>query len=117
MIATLSGVIAEKLGELVILDVRGVGYGVLVPSEDYGKLALGDSTKLYIHEHIREQAHDLFGFTHLDTKHLFEQLLEVTGVGPKMAMSILGVGSVEDVRRAIAGGDIKYIQAASGVGK
>lgn len=117
MIATLSGSIAEKLGEIIVIDVHGVGYGVLTPLEDFGKLLPGDKAKLYIYEHIREQAHDLYGFSQLDTKRLFEQLLDVTGVGPKMALSILGVGSVEDVRRAIAGGDTKYIQAASGVGK
>lgn len=117
MIATLSGNISEKLGEIIIVDVRGVGYGVLTPIEDYGKLLPGDPVKLYIYEHIREQAHDLYGFTQLDTKRLFEQLLDVSGVGPKMALSILSIGSVEDVRQAIASGDAKYIQAAPGVGK
>jgi holliday junction DNA helicase RuvA len=117
MIATLSGNISEKLGEVIIVDVRGVGYGVLTPVEDYGKLLPGDPAKLYIYEHIREQAHDLYGFTQLDTKRLFEQLLDVSGVGPKMALSILSIGSVEDVRQAIASGDAKYIQAAPGVGK
>jgi holliday junction DNA helicase RuvA len=117
MIATLSGNISEKLGEMVIVDVRGVGYGVLTPVEDYGKLLPGDPVKLYIYEHIREQAHDLYGFTQLDTKRLFEQLLDVSGVGPKMALNILSIGSVEDVRQAIASGDAKYIQAAPGVGK
>jgi Holliday junction DNA helicase RuvA len=117
MIATLTGTVAEKLAEIIILDVQGVGYGVLVPLEDYGKLATQDRVKFYIYEHIRENAHDLYGFTQADTKRLFEQLLEVNGVGPKMALSILGVGSVEDVRRAIASGDTKFIQAAPGVGK
>lgn len=117
MIATLSGTIAEKLAEIVVLDVHGVGYGLLVPLEDYGKLSTGDRVKVYIYEHIRENAHDLYGFTQTDTKRLFGQLLDVNGVGPKMALSILGVGSVEDVRQAIASGDTKLIQAAPGVGK
>lgn len=117
MIVTLSGTVSEKLSEIVILDVRGVGYGVLVPLEDYGKLSPGDKAKFYIYEHIRENAHDLYGFTQTDTKRLFEQLLDVNGVGPKMALSVLGIGSVEDVRAAIAAGDTKFIQAAPGVGK
>jgi len=117
MIATLTGTIAEKVGELVILNVHGVGYGLLTPAEDFSKLASGDEAKFYIYEHIRETAHDLYGFTQQDTKRLFEQLLDVNGVGPKMALSILGIGSVEDVRRAIAAGDTKYITAAPGVGK
>ena len=117
MIATLSGIISEKLGELVILDVQGVGYGLLATAEDYGQLAVGDKAKFYIHEHIRENSHDLYGFTQTDTKRLFEQLLDVNGVGPKMAISILGIGSADDVRRAIAGGDTKFITVAPGVGK
>lgn len=117
MIATLTGTVSEKLAELVVLNVQGVGYGLLVPIEDYGKLSSGDKAKFYIYEHIRENAHDLYGFTQIDTKRLFEQLLDVNGVGPKMALSILGVGSVEDVRGAIAAGDTKRIQQANGVGK
>ncbi|HTE57211.1 MAG TPA: Holliday junction branch migration protein RuvA [Verrucomicrobiae bacterium] len=117
MIATLTGIVSEKLGELVVLDVQGIGYGLLVPVEDYGKLASGDKTKFYVHEHIRENSHDLFGFTQLDTKRLFELLLEVNGVGPKMALNVLSIGSAEDVRQAIAAGDTKFIQAANGVGK
>lgn len=117
MIATLTGVVAEKTIDEVVLDVRGVGYGLLVTTEDYGRLAAGEQAKLYVHEHIRENAHDLFGFTHLDTKQLFELLLGVNGVGPKMALSVLNTGTANNVRAAIAGGDVKSIQKASGVGK
>lgn len=117
MIATLTGVVAEKLLDIVVLDVQGVGYGLNVASEDYGQLNQGQKAKVYIYEHIREVAHDLYGFIKLDTKKLFEQLLGVNGVGPKMALSILSIGSSDQVRQAIAGGDVKFIQRASGVGK
>ena len=117
MIATLTGVVAEKTLDQVILDVSGVGYGLLVTGEDYGRLATGDLAKLYVYEHIRENAHDLFGFLHLDTKQLFELLLGVNGVGPKMALGVLNTGPANDVRAAIASGDVKLIQKASGVGK
>jgi holliday junction DNA helicase RuvA len=117
MIATLTGNVAEKLLDIVVLDVQGVGYGVFVTSEDYGALAQGQRAKVYVYEHIREASHDLFGFVKLDTKKLFEQLLGVNGVGPKMALNILSIGSADQVRAAIAGGDVKFIQRASGVGK
>jgi Holliday junction DNA helicase RuvA len=117
MIATLTGIVSEKLSEILVLDVVGVGYGLLVPVEDYGKLAVGDKAKCYIYEHIRENAYDLYGFTQTDTKQLFELLLGVNGVGPKMALNILGVGAAQAVRQAIAAGDTKYIQGAAGVGK
>jgi Holliday junction DNA helicase RuvA len=117
MIATLNGVVSEKLGDMVVLDVQGVGYGLLVPAEDFGRLASGEQSKLYVYEHIREQAHDLYGFVSRDTKQLFEQLLDVNGVGPKMALNVLSTGSSTAVREAIAGGDVKFIQQANGVGK
>jgi Holliday junction DNA helicase RuvA len=117
MIAVLTGVVNEKLNDLMVLDVNGVGYGLLVPAEDYSRLNVGETSKLYIYEHIREQSHDLFGFLTRDTKSLFEKLLDVNGVGPKMALNMLSIGSSSDVRRAIAGGDVKYIQQTNGVGK
>lgn len=117
MIATLTGLVAEKIGESVILDVHGVGYGLLMPAEDHGLLQTGHEAKVYVYEHIREVSFDLFGFVNLDTKLFFEQLLGVNGVGPKMALSVLSIGSTGEVRRAIAGGDTKFIQRANGVGK
>ncbi len=117
MIATLQGVVGEKLGEMVVIEAHGVGYGLLVTSEDFGSLQTGEEAKLYVHEHIRENSHDLFGFTSLEAKALFELLLSVNGVGPKMALNILSTGTTSQVRGAVASGDTKYIQAASGVGK
>lgn len=117
MIATLEGKISQKLGDLVVIDCNGVGYGVNVTFEDFGALTTDEKTKLFIYEHIRENTHDLFGFRGLETKYLFEQLLSVNGVGPKMALSILSVANSSQVRKAIAAGDIKFISQASGVGK
>jgi Holliday junction DNA helicase RuvA len=117
MIAMLTGVVGEKLLDVVVIDVQGVGYGVYVTTEDFGRLNTGERTKLYIYEHIREVSHDLFGFLQLDTKRLFEQLLGVNGVGPKMALNVLSIGNANEVRTAIAGGDVKTIQKANGVGK
>lgn len=117
MIATLTGTVAEKLSEHLVLEVSGVGYGVLVTTEDIGRLSPGEQAKIYVYEYIRENSYDLYGFCTLESKKLFEQLLEVNGVGPKMALNILNIGSSDAVRSAIAAGDTKYIQAASGVGK
>lgn len=117
MIATLSGKVTEKLSDLVVVACGGVGYGVYVTFEDYGSLHANEATSLYIYEHIRENTHDLFGFKKLETKQLFEQLLSVNGVGPKMALAILSIASSAQVRTAIAGGDTKFISQAPGVGK
>lgn len=117
MISTLNGKVSEKLEELVVLEVAGVGYGLLVCAQDYGRLQVGKDAKLYIYENVREQSYDLFGFTDLSTKKLFEQLLGVKNVGPKVALAILDIGNGDEVRSAIASGDVKRLQTAKGVGK
>ena len=117
MIASLRGTVSEKHADIVIIDCAGVGYGVLVSAADFGGLATGSEAKLYIYEQIKEDAHDLYGFRSLDGKQLFEQLISVKNVGPKVAMSVLNIGSSNEVRSAIAGGDIKRLQTAKGVGK
>jgi Holliday junction DNA helicase RuvA len=117
MIAQLRGVIAEKSVDTVVIDCNGVGYGVFVTAEDQGVLATGEPATLYIYENIRENTHDLFGFSNLAVKKLFEQLLGVNGVGPKMALAIFGIGSLDQIKQAIAAGDTKFIARANGVGK
>lgn len=117
MIAYLNGVVTEKMIDRVVIDVSGIGYSVFVSGEDHGFLAIDKPAKVHIYEHIREQSYDLFGFTKVPAKRLFEQLLDVNGVGPKMALNMLSIGSSDNVARAIAEGNVKYLQAASGVGK
>lgn len=117
MLATLRGVISEKIGAQVVVECAGIGYGLHVTAEDFGRLNTDHEAKLYVYEHIREQSYDLFGFVQLDTKHLFEQLLGVKNVGPKVALAVLDIGTAPAVRGAIAAGDVKLLQSAKGVGK
>lgn len=117
MIASLRGTVSEKLDSITIIDVAGIGYGVVTTIADQGKLIVGQNAKVYIYENIKEDTHDLFGFYDLTGKRLFEQLLSVKNVGPKVALAVLDVGSVDTVRSAIAGGDVKFLQTAKGVGK
>lgn len=117
MIAHVSGVVAEKFGSSVIVDVHGVGYEVSVAAGDYEQALLNEPMKFYTYHHIREQSQELFGFTSLAAKKLFEMLITVQGVGPKAALAILSLGDSELVRNAIANGDGAFITKASGVGK
>ena len=117
MIVTLTGKVEEKNTNQLVVNVNGVGYGLLVPLETCEQVTLGDNLKFYVFEYVRENTYDLYGFANTETKRLFEQLLDVNGVGPKMALSILSIGSVGDVRNAIASGNLKLIQSAPGVGK
>ena len=117
MIAHVSGEVAEKFGNSVIVDVQGVGYEVQVALDDYEQALLNEAVKFYTYHHIREQSQDLFGFSSLAAKKLFELLISVQGVGPKAALAILSLGESEVVRNAIANEDAAFIAKASGVGK
>lgn len=117
MIAHVSGIVAEKFNNALIVDVNGVGYEVSVAQGDYEDASLDSGIKLYTYHHIREQSQELFGFSTLAAKKMFELLITVQGVGPKAALAILSLGSAEHVRNAIANSDSAYIQKAVGVGK
>lgn len=117
MIAHVKGVVTEKMLTSVIVDVQGVGYEVNVAAGDYDQATLNDEIKFYTYHHIREQSQELFGFSSLAAKKLFELLITVQGVGPKAAMAILSLGDSEVVRNAIANSDGAFVAKASGVGK
>ena len=117
MIAHVSGVVAEKFAGSVIVDVHDIGYEVQVALGDFEAATLGDKVKFYTYHHVREQSQDLFGFSSLAAKKLFELLITVQGVGPKAALSILSLGNSETVRNAIASSDSGFLAKASGVGK
>lgn len=117
MIAHVAGTVAEKFNTALIVDVQGVGYEVAVAAGDFERASLGEEIKLYTHHHIREQSQELFGFSSLAAKKLFELLITVQGVGPKAALAILSLGEAENVRNAIASSDSAFVQKASGVGK
>lgn len=117
MIAHVRGVVVEKFANSLIVDVAGVGYEVQVALSDYEAASLDETMKFYTHHHVREQSEELFGFSSLAAKKLFELLITVQGVGPKAALAILSLGAAEQVRNAIANSDSDYITKASGVGK
>lgn len=117
MIAHVSGIVAEKFANSVIVDVHDIGYEVQVPTGDFDHALLGEHIKFYTYHHIREQSQELFGFSSLAAKKLFEMLITVQGVGPKAALAILSLGASEIVRNAIANSDSGFIMKASGVGK
>lgn len=117
MIAHVFGKVVEKFGSSVIVDVSGVGYEVSVPAGDFDAALLDTEMKFYTHHHVREQAEELFGFSTLAAKKIFELLISVQGVGPKAALAILSLGTAEHVRNAIANSDSAWLSGASGVGK
>lgn len=117
MIAHLLGKIEEKFGNSLILDVNGVGYEIVVPTPDFESCLLNEEKKFYVYHSIRENAEELYGFSSLAAKKIFELLISVQGIGPKAGIAILSLAEAEEVRNAIANADAGFIAKASGVGK
>lgn len=117
MIAHIKGEIVEKFANSVIVDVHGVGYEITVTAPDFDKINLNDEIKFYTYHSIRENSEELYGFSSLAAKKLFELLISVQGIGPKAAIAILSLATPEEVRNAIANADAAFVSKASGVGK
>jgi len=118
MIAVLKGKLFETGLAEVVIDVNGVGYGVMIPMSTYDKLPkVGEEATLFIHTHVREDAITLFGFATKEEKSLFNMLLSVSGIGPKLALSVLSSMSIPSFCMATASGDVKVLSKISGIGK
>ena len=118
MIATLRGMLAHKQPGLVVVDVHGVGYEVLVSARTCDRLpAAGEEIFLFIQTNVREDAITLYGFREQEEKELFLLLNTVSGIGPKLALAILSGMGAHELCRAISGRDMARLTALSGVGK
>ncbi|HKB72131.1 MAG TPA: Holliday junction branch migration protein RuvA [Thermoanaerobaculia bacterium] len=118
MIARLSGALLEKLPDRVVIDVSGVGYSVAISFQTYQELPdAGNSAALLIHTHVREDMLALFGFASEREKKLFEMLISVSGVGPKLALTLLSGIPADDLLGALAKGDARRLVSIPGIGK
>jgi Holliday junction DNA helicase RuvA len=118
MIAALTGRLAVKAPSQITLDVHGVGYEVLIPlSTFYALPELNASASLSVHTHVREDAIQLFGFFTLLEKETFVLLTGISGIGPKLALSVLSALSVADLIAAVRAGDVEKLATVPGVGK
>ncbi len=118
MIGRLRGTIVARRGENVTLDVGGVGYDVVVTPQTLASLpALGEPVVLHTHLHVREDAMVLYGFMDETGRDMFRLLLATSGIGPKVAMAILGSMRVPDLHRAVTSEDIDALTVVPGIGK
>lgn len=118
MIAYLRGTLLEKHPNQVIVETNGVGYDVAIPVSTFSTLGdLGAEVKLRVHTHVREDAILLFGFHSTGEKTLFEKLISVSGIGPKLAIAVLSGLAVDDLAGAIRRGEIERLVKIPGVGK
>ncbi|MBF0422143.1 MAG: Holliday junction branch migration protein RuvA [Magnetococcales bacterium] len=118
MIALLQGVVVDKNTDEVIIDVHGVGYRVFIPLLTLEKMPDCDqSTRLFIHTQVREDAFHLYGFASAEERTLFRQLLGINGIGPKLALAMLSVMTPTALVQAIAAQDLATLIRIPGIGK
>ncbi len=118
MIGSLRGVVVERIEDsTVLVEVGGVGYLVHVTPRTLAELEPTSSAFLYVHQHIREDAHTLYGFLDRDERRTFESLIDTHGIGPSMAMAILATHSPRALTDIVANGDVASLMLVPGVGK
>lgn len=118
MIARIAGTLAEKSPGRIIVDVQGVGYDLQVPLSTFYDLGeLGGAVALRVHTHVREDVIALYGFATRLEQDLFERLIAISGIGPKLALAVLSGIEAPDLVRAIRAHDVARLTAIPGVGK
>lgn len=122
MIGSIKGKIILKTEKYIIVEAGGVGYKINVSPDTLSKTkksppAGGEEISFWIHTHVREDTLDLYGFLDYKELEFFEMLINVSGIGPRGALAILGVTSIETLRKAIGTGDTSYLTKVSGIGK
>ncbi len=117
MIGHLKGEVFAVRGGSVILSVQGVGYAIAITREALEGLKVGAEAALWTHLAVREDALDLYGFANEEELRFFELLLTVPGIGPKSALAVIDIASLETLRNAVASGNASYLTNVSGIGK
>lgn len=118
MITFLHGRIVEKKPTRVVLDVGGIGYEVNIPLSSYDRLPSSEEMcRILTYDCVREDSHQLFGFMTDAERQMFVMLMSVSGIGPKLAMSVLSGISVKEIKVAVVSGDVKRLSSISGIGK
>lgn len=117
MIGSLNGKVILKDGNSMLIDVNGVGYKVLMSGKTIANINLEDKLFVYIYSHIREDVFDLFGFKEIEDLKLFENLISVSGVGPKTALSIFSFADRNEVVNAVLKGDVDLFTKVPRLGK
>ena len=117
MISYLKGKILKKGTAFIILEVNNIGYKIFVSENMATEVARGQELELYTHHSVREDASDLYGFSSFEKLEMFEMLLSVSGIGPKSGLGIMAIANVEEIKNAIAQGDLSFLTKVSGIGR
>lgn len=116
MISYLKGVVAAKLDESILVVNNDLGFEVFVPAPLWRKMKSGDQIAVFTHEHVREDSRDLFGFASLGELGFFKKLIGISGIGPKLALNLMSLGTLAELQAAIASGNVSYLTAIPRVG-
>ena len=117
MIGFLSGKIISLKTTKILLDVNGVGYVVFISINTFEEISNKEIVSIYIHTHVKEDSITLYGFHNESEKEMFELLISISGIGPKLALGVLSGIQTEDLKDAILNGDVSRIVAIPGIGK
>jgi Holliday junction DNA helicase RuvA len=118
MIAFIRGRLLDKQPNRLVVDVHGVGYELLVPLSTYYDIGdVGAETALYVHTHVREEALQLYGFRTSVEQHLFERLISISGIGPKLGIAVLSGIEPHDLVRAVQQPDVGRLTRVPGIGR
>lgn len=117
MIAKLTGTVSDILGSFIILDINGVGYKVILSSLLLNQVKPKDKQSYYIYTHVREEVFDLYGFKSKEELFFFQLLISVSNIGPKTALSVFNLGSVDHIIQAIEKGDSEYFLQVPRIGR
>lgn len=117
MIGSLTGTPSLITDRYALIDVQGIGYKVFLTMGTLAEIGNEDTLTLFTHLVVKEDALDLYGFKTMNERDFFEMLISVSGVGPKGALGILAVSSLDNLKKAIAGSEVSYLTSVSGIGK
>jgi len=116
MIAYLKGKIINETDKSIILLVEGIGYEIFLPNKFLSKIKKEQELDLYIYHKQKEDAQELYGFENLGEREFFVKLISVSGVGPKSALNVMSIASIQDLKEAIVSGDVDIFKKVSGIG-
>lgn len=118
MFYSLEGILSQKTEKFVALENQGIGFRIFVSRETLEKLPkIGEKTKLFLHYHLREDAAELYGFLTREEMEFFELLTSVSGIGPKSALGLLGLSTVDNIKSAIVANKAEFLNRAPGIGR
>lgn len=117
MLGMLNGTVAEVYPSFCFIDVNGLGYRINTHPRVLADLVVGKKCRMYLHEQIREDIYELYGFIVLEELEFFKQLIGVSGIGPKVGLAICASGPISEIKQRLSRGEVEWLSSIPGIGK